>query len=156
LGCALGSLGTVAVGGAADEKAGVPSPAQAEFFETRVRPVLAENCYSCHGPDRQMAGLRLDSRAALLKGSARGPVLVPGDPEKSALIRAIRFAGPIKMPPPGRLPDSAIQALAAWVKMGAPWPDTPAKASPPATGFAITEAQRSHWAFQPMRKPPLP
>ena len=156
LGCALGSLGAAAGGAEADAKAGAVSAPQAEFFETHVRPVLAENCYSCHGPDRQMAGLRLDSRAALLKGSARGPVLVAGDPEKSALIQAVRYAGPIKMPPQGKLPDPVLQALADWVKMGAPWPDTPAKAPAAASGFAITETQQRHWAFQPVRKPPLP
>src|SRR5437899_7436350 len=156
IGCALAGLGAAAVGGAADEKAEAVNPQQAEFFETHIRPVLAENCYSCHGPDRQMAGLRLDSRAAILKGGARGPVLVPGDPDKSALIRAVRYGGPIKMPPQGKLPDPILQPLTAWVKMGAPWPDAPAKASPPpATGLAITELHRSHCAFQPFRKPPL-
>src|SRR5713101_5027818 len=95
IGCALGSLCATVAGLASDEKPAAVSPQAAELFEAHVRPVLAENCFSCHGPERQMAGLRLDSRAGLLKGSAHGLVLVAGDPEKSALIRAIRYGGAI-------------------------------------------------------------
>jgi mono/diheme cytochrome c family protein len=132
-------------------------PQSADFFETHVRPVLADNCYACHGPERQMAGVRLDSRVAMLKGGGHGPVLVPGDPEKSAIIRAIRYTGAVKMPPPGKLSDAAIQALTAWVKAGAPWPETNSSQPQKSTGaFTISEAQRRHWAFQPVRKPPLP
>src|ERR1700687_5224342 len=80
-------LAATMVGFAANEKAVPVSPPAGEFFEARVRPVLAENCFGCHGPERQMAGLRLDSLAGMLKGSASGPALVAGDPEKSALIR---------------------------------------------------------------------
>ena len=112
IGCALASLGTAAVGGTAEEKAGPVNPQQAEFFETHVRPVLAENCYSCHGPDRQMAGLRLDSRAAILKGSARGPVLVPGDPEKSVLIGAVRSKWK-RLAKPNRSPASGVFSIPA-------------------------------------------
>ena len=94
-----------------------------EFFESKVRPVLAENCFSCHGPDKQKGGLRLDSRAALLKGAGGEPVVVPGEPDKSPLIKAIRHDGDIKMPPKAKLPAPAIDALTAWVKMGVPWPE---------------------------------
>jgi hypothetical protein len=129
-----------------------------DYFETKVRPVLAESCYSCHGPERQMAGVRLDSRAAMLKGGNSGPVLAPGDAEKSALIRAIRYTGKVKMPPQGKLPDATIQALTEWVKIGAPWPDTPVSstAASPTNTFTITPQQQRHWAFQPVRKPALP
>src|SRR5713226_7720343 len=91
---------------------------QAEFFEARVRPVLAENCFSCHGPKKQKGGLRLDSAAYLLKGSDSGPVVIKGDPEKSLLIQAVRHAGDVRMPPKKRLPDAVIADLAAWVKLG--------------------------------------
>jgi hypothetical protein len=129
-----------------------------DFFETKVRPVLAASCYSCHGPERQMAGIRLDSRAAMLKGGNTGPVLAPGDPEKSALVRAVRHTGKVKMPPSGKLPEATIQALTDWVKIGAPWPDTPVSsvASSPSNRFTITAQQQRHWAFQPVRKPGLP
>jgi mono/diheme cytochrome c family protein len=160
VGAALVGLGAAVGACAVTGKTEAASPQAAEFFEARVRPVLAENCYSCHGPAQQMAGLRLDSRASVLKGSMNGPVLVPGDPEKSALIRAIRYNGAVKMPPPGKLPNPVIETLTAWVKIGAPWPSTPissaAGSATPASGFVITAAQKRHWAFQPVRKPPLP
>jgi len=101
----------------------------AEFFEKRVRPVLAENCFSCHGEELQMAGLRLDSRQAILKGRENGHIVVkPGDPENSPLIRAIRHRGEIKMPPTGRLSEEEIQVITEWVRMGVPWPEEAATA----------------------------
>src|SRR5262249_27575195 len=94
-----------------------------EFFAQKGRPVLAANCVSCHGSKRQQAGLRLDSRTGLLKGTEDGPVVVPGEPDKSALVRAIRYTGDIKMPPKAQLPAEAVETLTAWIKMGAPWPE---------------------------------
>ena len=72
-------------------------PRSAEYFETSVRPVLAANCYDCHA-DEKMGGLRLDSREGLLRGGKSGPALVPGDPDKSLIIEAIRQT----RPPSGR------------------------------------------------------
>src|SRR5438270_14012026 len=69
-----------------------------DFFETKVRPILAEHCFACHGPKKQQAGLRLDSRLAALKGSEEGRVLEPGHPEKRSLIKAVRTEGAITMP----------------------------------------------------------
>jgi mono/diheme cytochrome c family protein len=123
-----------------------PSPEVIEFFEKRVRPVLAEHCFSCHGPQKQKGGLRLDSEAALLRGSESGKVVIPGDPDKSLLIRAIRHDGDAKMPPKEKLPADAIEALTAWVKMGAPWPMTDKVADDAA-------AWKKHWAFQPVKNP---
>ena len=76
-----------------------------EFFETRIRPVLAENCYSCHGADATplQGALRVDSRAALLSGGNGGPAIVPGKPERSLLMRALRHEDELKMPPWGKL-----------------------------------------------------
>src|SRR5690349_18717769 len=71
---------------------GVPVPPDSEaarFFETKVRPILAENCFSCHGDAQQKAGLRLDRKADALKGATSGPVIVPGEPDKSKLVHAI-------------------------------------------------------------------
>src|SRR5438034_8138650 len=99
------------------------SPAQAEFFESRIRPILAENCFVCHGPKKQSAELRFDSRSAMIQGNDDGAVIVPGEPAKSRLIRAIQHTGKIKMPPKEKLPAQAIADLSAWVKMGAPWPE---------------------------------
>src|SRR3954451_10431913 len=89
---ALGPLPALA----ADPK---PTPEAVEFFEKKVRPVLAEQCYSCHGPKKQSASLRLDRKADLLKGGDNGPVIVPGDPDKSPLVLAVRQTGDLKMPP---------------------------------------------------------
>ncbi len=123
-----------------------------EFFESKVRPVLAENCIQCHGPDKQKGGLRLDSRASLLKGAGGELVVILGEPDKSPLIKAIRHEGDTKMPPKTKLPAPAVDALAAWVKMGAPWPDSAgAKAI-----STVAEVRAKHWAFQPVRKPALP
>jgi mono/diheme cytochrome c family protein len=125
------------------------APPEAEFFEKRVRPVLGEHCLACHGPKKQQAGLRLDSLQGLLKGADSGPVVIPGDAENSPLVHAIRQTGPLKMPPKGKLKPEAIEALTAWVKMGVPWPESPAARQE-------AEAWKRHWAFQPVRPPPLP
>ncbi len=132
-----------------------PDPQALEFFEKKVRPLLADHCFSCHGPERPKAGLRLDSRAGLLKGRGDGPVVVPGDPDKSALIQAIRYDGDIKMPPRAKLPDDAIQTLTAWIKMGAPWPED-AASSTDAHHELIARARTQHWSFRPVRQPAVP
>ena len=129
-------------------------PQQVEFFETSIRPVLANNCYSCHGETKQMAGLRVDSKLALLKGSANGPVLVPNDPDGSKLIQVIRHIGEIKMPQgKPKLPAQDIANLEAWVKMGAPWPGGEVSAAALAAAkngeYVITPEQRKFWSFSP-------
>jgi hypothetical protein len=125
-----------------------PLPARARnFFETRVRPVLANNCFRCHGPKVQKSSLRLDSRADLLEGGDQGPAVVPGKPEKSLLIQAIRQLGDLKMPPKKKLSPQQIADLTLWVKMGAPWPAAEKK-KPVKTG--------PHWAFQKVRRSRVP
>ncbi len=121
-----------------------------EFFEKRVRPVLASNCYSCHGPDKQFGALRLDSKERLLKGGQSGPAAIPGKPEESLLIKAVRHQGP-KMPMGGKLSDSDIAALEDWVRQGLPWPEAKiaAKAGAGDPGF-YQKLIREHWAFQPV------
>src|SRR3954469_16673691 len=88
--------------------------AAVEFFEAKVRPILVEHCQSCHGAEKQKNGLRLDSAAAVRKGGESGPVISPGEPEKSRLIEAVRQTGELKMPPKAKLPDEAIAALTEW------------------------------------------
>src|SRR2546422_7590215 len=103
----------IEVTGAASQ---APSTAQsAEYFEAKVRPVLAANCYDCH-TDERMGGLRVDSRDALLKGGESGPAIVPGDPDKSLMIQAIRQTDKLKMPKGGHLKPEEIDALTEWVK----------------------------------------
>ena len=149
-------LGLCAAAGAqkaAPADAPPPTPEQAAFFEKRVRPLLVNNCYSCHADSLQMGGLRLDSRAALVKGGASGTALVAGEPDKSSLITAVHYNGKVKMPPSGKLKADEIAALTAWVKMGAPWPQaTPATAS----SYTAPAGSTKWWAFQPVRKPKPP
>jgi hypothetical protein len=130
-----------------------PTPDQAAFFETRVRPVLAERCYDCHGSVRQSAGLRLDSRAAILQPTEKGHLpVVPGSPAQSALILAVRYDGAVKMPPQGKLSAREIDALTQWVKMGAPWPVAAVHETHEGEA-ALLAAARSHWSLQPVAKP---
>jgi len=129
--------------------AGGPSAESTDFFETRVRPVLANNCYSCH-TNSQLGGVRLDSRESILK------VIVPGDPDRSALIAAIRQTGKVKMPMGGKLKDQEIQDLAAWVKAGALWPESVKAAANPKGEYVITAEQRAFWSFQPLQNPAIP
>src|SRR5512138_2228266 len=107
-----------------------PTPVQTEVFEKSVRPVLTENCVSCHG-NGAAGGLRLDSREAALKGGKSGPAIVPGDADKSLLMAAVKHTGAVKMPLGGdKLSDVKVQALATWIKDGAAWPDVQAGTKP--------------------------
>lgn len=122
-----------------------PTPEQAAFFEKNIRPILVNKCYGCHGPQTQLAGLRLDSRESMLKGGGSGPAMVAGDPDKSLLIQAVRQAGRLKMPQGGKLTPGEVSALESWVKMGAPWPAA-AQGKPAATW----------WSLQPVHMPAVP
>ena len=111
--------------------AGDPGAASESFFELKVRPVLAGTCVKCHGEKKASGGLRLDSREAMLAGGDGGPAVVPGDPEGSPLVRAVRHADDtLKMPPNKPLPRDSQDALAAWVAAGAPWPKSDSARSP--------------------------
>jgi cytochrome c553 len=138
---------------AAPPQAAAPagSSENAAFFETSIRPLLSASCYSCHGKDAALGGLRLDSRAFLLKGGATGPAIVPGDPAKSLLITAVHQSGALKMPQGGRLKPEEIAELENWIRMGAPWPET-AAAAPMVGG----PGAMSFWSLQPIRKPAIP
>jgi cytochrome c553 len=152
------ACGTPARAGEA-KKAPAPPSSAARFFETRVRPVLANNCFRCHGEKKQKGKLRLDSLAAILGGGEQGPAVVPGRPEKSLLLRAVSHEDPdFKMPPGKKLPREQIADLAAWVKMGVPWPGADPSAAVPArkTEMRVTAKDRAHWSFQPVRRPAVP
>ncbi len=135
----------------------LPAAAQdSDFFENKVRPILANSCYSCH-TDGAAANLHLDSRAALLKGGDSGPVLIPGDPANSLLIKAVQQTGHLKMPKGGKLTPAEVETLTDWVKMGAPWPAAPAVAAEPLrAGDTLTPKQREFWSFQPLHLPEEP
>ena len=130
-----------------------------EFFEKKIRPVLAEHCYSCHAAPAQAkgklkAGLLVDSRAAMLKGGDSGPALVPGKAEASLLIKALRYQDDLRMPPRRRLPDAVIADFASWVNGGMPAPEIGTRADKRRT-IDLAEG-RKFWAYQPIRKPELP
>ena len=124
------------------------SAEQIEFFEKKIRPVLAGRCYECHGPKvaQPMGGVRLGSRDGMLK------VVAAGDPERSRLLQAIRYSDPrVQMPPKGKLSDAEIADFAKWIEMGAPAPR--AEEAPPVSGTKIDyERARKHWAFQPLKE----
>ncbi len=132
--------------------AALPAKVDADFFENNVRPILANSCYGCHD-DTAKGGLRLDSKAAFEKGGEHGPVVVPGDTEKSLLIQAVLQTGDLKMPKGGKLKPDQVATLVEWVKMGAKWPATaaaPVTSTTASTGV-ITEKQREFWSFQPLK-----
>ncbi len=136
--CVLGSRSAL---GAAE--------AGAEFFEKRVRPVLVERCYECHGEKKQKGGLRLDHAAAVTQGGDSGPALVPGQPEKSLFIKVISWSDPdLQMPPKNKLPEAEITTLTEWVKMGAPDPRT----NQPSAISDLKSQPTNHWAYQPLKK----
>ena len=133
------------------------TPGADEFFEMRVRPVLAANCFTCHTASK-MGGLQMESRESLLAGGGRGPAVVPGDPDRSLLIQAVRHShAEVKMPPQGKLKPREIDDLASWIKAGAVWPETIVSSATGKSGAkTITPEQRNFWAFRPVRKPALP
>src|SRR5215470_1890455 len=151
----------LAIGGVLYAQA--PDAASPDFFESRIRPILANNCYSCH-TDSKLGGLRVDSRVALLAGGKSGPALIPGRPDDSLLIRAVSHTDPnLKMPMSGaRLKNSEIADLRYWIQaLAAYWPDEAAKAAPQSSAaasphFTIRPEQRKFWSFQPLRKPVVP
>ena len=125
---------------------------QRDFFEMRVRPVLAKNCFGCHA-SAKMGGLEMSGRDALIKGGKSGPAIAPGDPDKSLLIQAVAQTHErLKMPPSGKLPEAEIADLRAWIKDGAVWPESAGAKNTKPGEYVITPRQRAFWAFQPVRK----
>ncbi len=134
--------------------AATPSAEQFASFEKEVRPLLIEKCVRCHGPKKQESGLRLDSRDALLRGGESGPALVPGQPDKSLLLQAVRHQGDLQMPPNGKLKDVEIAALTRWIQTGAAWPKDSTAIN--TRGGEITAEERRFWSLQPVRLPAIP
>jgi hypothetical protein len=132
--------------------------ASPDFFELRIRPLLANNCYSCHTAS-QLGDLRLDSMEAMLKGGKRGAALKPGDPENSLLIRAVRQTDPdLKMPMGGKLKPAEIDDLVAWVRAGAVWPKSaaPAAATDASGKYVIAPERKNFWSLLPLKDPAAP
>jgi len=136
-----------------------PSKEHLEFFESKVRPILADRCYSCHSLEqgKSKGGLTLDTKPGWEKGGDEGPVIKPGDVEGSLLIKAIGYTDPdLQMPPKGeKLTDEQIATLTEWVKMGAPDPRTgPKDINAKLSG--LSDQARMHWAYQSVQKPAVP
>jgi hypothetical protein len=154
-------------GGAAPRKAGgtapavagkddpdrAPTPEGVAFFEKKIRPVLVAECYGCHSPERVKkvkGGLALDTREGLRKGGRSGPVIVPGNPSRSVLLKALGHGDPtLAMPPKKKLDAAVVRDFEEWIRMGAPDPRTGAKS---AYRYIDIEEGRKHWAYQPPKK----
>jgi len=125
------------------------------FFETKVRPVLAEHCYRCHGAEKQESDLRLDTAEGILAGGASGPAVVSGEVEQSLLWIALTYReDDLQMPPDGKLAEAVLADVGRWIGEGAALPDV--ASPPPVTAGVHLEEARGFWAFQPPVSPPLP
>ena len=138
-----------------------------EFFEREVRPLLVKRCFECHSGEAKevQAGLRLDSREAVLRGGDTGAAIVPGKPKQSLLIDAINYGELYQMPPKSKLPAREIAVLTRWVDLGAPWPESKASTggdAQPSSGaadndkFDLEARKAAHWAWQPVQRPSTP
>lgn len=119
-----------------------------EDFEKKVRPLLAEHCFKCHGATKQSGELRLDSREAIIQGGKRGPAAIAGKPDASLLIQATAHKGDLRMPPKEKLTGSQLASLRGWITRGLPWPASPQAQNgkktcqgrtPPLAGFSTFE-----------------
>ena len=125
-----------------------PGQNRIDFFEKKIRPVLAERCYRCHSAEAARTGtlmgkLQLDTRAGVQQGGAQGSVVVPGRPDQSMLIEALKYANDnLQMPPGGKLPKDKIEIITRWVTRGLPWTsvaeghDEPDREGPPPGGIS--------------------
>jgi hypothetical protein len=131
------------------------SDEQMRFFESRVRPLLVDKCWRCHGEDEQEGQLRLDSRTSILAGGDSGPATDSAEPSKSLILEAVRYQS-LEMPPEGKLSDEEIQIFADWVAMGLPWPGDQGGPAKRADHERFTPEDRAWWAIQPVIKAELP
>jgi hypothetical protein len=136
-----------------------PTPAQVEFFEQRIRPILAGECYECHGAEKQEGGLRLDSREAVREGGDSGPALVVGNPGDSRLIQSLVHSDVDSRMPKDRLPLPAgvIADFKRWIDEGAADPrDAPPAAGDPRDWQSVFRLRSDWWSFKPLTKPAPP
>ena len=133
---------------------------QLEFFEKEIRPILSNRCYACHShkSKKLKASLRLDSRAAVLRGGDTGPAAIVGDAARSLLIDAVNYGDTYQMPPQGKLPKTEVAALTRWVTMGLPWPIEAPPGDPQASDkkFDLAQRRQAHWSWGPLQTPAKP
>jgi hypothetical protein len=127
---------------------------QIAFFEKKIRPVLVKECYSCHSADAEKVrgNLTLDTRAGIREGGDSGPAVVPGDPQKSLLLKFIKHLDEKRKMPKDKLPDAVIADFEKWIAMGAPDPRGEARVAPAKASNIDIEQGRKFWAFQPPKK----
>ena len=123
-----------------------------EFFEKKIRPLLANNCYNCHSANtNSQGGLRVDDRNGLIQGGGRGPAVVPGQPqEEPAASGGSAYARDLKMPPKKQLSAEEIADLTQWIKDGAAWPQATLPASVGKNKAKYDKLRKEHWAWQPL------
>ncbi len=124
------------------------------FFEKRIRPVLAKHCHTCHNPELRTAGLDLTTAEGFKQGGQSGSLVSVGEPQESRLLRVVNHQESVRMPPTGKLLDQEIVDFRTWVQLGAPWPD--ASETKVAQKAKLSEHQENLWAFQPIREPIVP
>ncbi|MEM7784837.1 MAG: DUF1549 domain-containing protein, partial [Planctomycetota bacterium] len=131
---------------------------QLEFFESKVRPILVDRCYDCHGPDASPVegSFSMVSRKNIIAGGDTGPGMVPGHADQSLIIKAIRYDDVYEMPPDTKMPDKEIEILTRWVEMGAPWPSQTDVDVEIKTGFDLNARKKEHWCWQPIKRYPVP
>jgi Protein of unknown function (DUF1553)/Protein of unknown function (DUF1549)/Planctomycete cytochrome C len=129
-----------------------PDREQMDFFEKKIRPVLVEHCYKCHSAEakKPKGGLLLDTRDAARKGGDTGPAVVPGAPDKSLLLKGLKY-DELEMPPAGKLPEAVIADFEAWIKHGAADPRDPKLVQAPPSKIDVAAGKR-FWSFQPPRR----
>jgi len=127
-----------------------------EFFERKVRPLLAQRCLECHSGDHAKGSLRLDSKAGVLAGGDTGPAVVPGKPGESLLVDAVNYGDTYQMPPKSKLASDEVAVLTRWVEIGAPWPEEADSTKVSRTKFDLAERRAAHWAWQPIQAPTPP
>ena len=160
--CALLAMTVLCATRAVAEEATTVSFSSADFFDRQVQPILARNCFKCHGGEEKIrGGLRLTRRQDILAGGDSGPAFDREDPDASVLLEAINYEG-LEMPPQGMLPAEQRAILANWVKLGIPWSKTTEdfgfnseseeREGPP----EVNEESRAFWSFQPVGRPTVP
>lgn len=126
-------------------------PAKVEFFEKKIRPLLLENCINCHSAENGgKGGLRVDDRNGLLEGGGRGASIVPGAPDQSLLLKAVRHQGGLEMPPKKKLTDEQILDLEQWIRDGAAWPSVAIPEDLGQPNPEYDKLRNEHWAWQPL------
>src|SRR5215467_4585720 len=134
-----------------------PTKSQLDFFESKIRPIFSENCYKCHSSatGAPKAGLELDWKGGWEKGGTDGPAIVPGNPDKSLLIQAVRYTdSSLQMPPTAMLTSDQINDLVSWVRMGAPDPRA-TRLSTNVVSYGGAN-KKDHWSFKPVSNPKPP